>query len=110
MDNEEFYDKHIAPVLADLAKKCHERNMPFLTAVGDAKSIYSTIYVQDRQNPAVRLVLYALNARGNVDSLFMNVEKDAEKHGDNSMYLWQLRHYRKMIRGENKHDNNSHTG
>lgn len=97
-ENEKFYDEHIAPVLAELAKKCHEKNMPFLAMVGDQKDNFTTKYVNDWQNPAIRIAYYALKCQGNIDALMMMVEQDAVKYGgDNSIYLHNLKHYRDII-------------
>jgi len=96
--NEQFYDEHVAPVLADLAKKCNERDMPFLCMVGNQKDNYTTKFIGDWQNPAVRLAFYALKCQGNTDLLIMALERDAEEYGDNSLYLANLRHYKEIIR------------
>ena len=97
-DNEAFYDADVAPVLADLAKKCQSRGMPLIAMVGNQGDTYCTRYMTDFKNCAMRIAYYVSKTRDNVDALFMAIEKDAEKYGgDNSIYLWKLRHYRKLI-------------
>lgn len=97
MSKEKFYDEEVAPMLAKLAKQCASNNMPFMAMVGNEKDNYTTCIMPDDSNPAVRIAYMALQAQGNVDKLFMMIEADAAKYGDNSMYLEMLRAYRKLI-------------
>ena len=97
-ENEAFYDKEIAPALAELSKKCFDRGFPFLAVFGNKSDTYATNSIDlNKDSAAMRLIYYAIKCHGNVDALFMNIEKDAEKFGDNSVYLWQLKHYRKLL-------------
>ena len=96
-DNEKFYDEKVAPLLAKLAKSCGERNMPFLAAVGNGKDHFATQYMVDDQSAAMRLVWFAIQAKGNLDLFMEAAERDAAKYGDNSCYLEELRHYRRLI-------------
>jgi hypothetical protein len=98
--NEEFYDAEIAPVLAALGRRCIDRGMSLVAAVGNSEDTYSSRFIDLSidNNPNVRLNYYANRARGNVDALFMRIESDAEKYGgDKSIVLWQLKHYRRLI-------------
>lgn len=97
-DNEAYYDKEIAPLLKDVAQKLEARGMPFIAFVGHGKDTFTTRYVKDFTNPAIRLALYLSKTLANVDALFMAIERDAEEYGDNSIYLYKLKHYAKLIR------------
>ena len=98
--NEEWYDQNVAPVLAELATKCSERGMSFLATVGNQGDSYQTRQFVDSHDPAIRLILFASKARGNIDSLLMAVIKDAEERGgvDFSVYLTNLKNYSEAIK------------
>jgi hypothetical protein len=108
MTKEEFYDSEIAPVLAELAKKCAKEGMPFLACVGNGDDFYTTRFLVSEGKtapiPAVRMANYALLPKGNIDAFLLAMEKDFDKFGgrDGSMYFWQLDHYKRIIRGEEK--------
>lgn len=91
MTNEEFYDNEIAPVLAELAKKCGEREMGFLSAVGlGPESIATTSLLFSDSGIAMTLASLAIHAKGNVDELFFALKRYADKHGHNSIVLEML--------------------
>lgn len=96
-ENEKFYDENIAPELARLANLCGDIGMSFIAMVANEKDSYCTKYMAKFDNPSARIAAYANEAKGNVDILFMKIEKDAEKYGDNSIYLYKLRHYKDLI-------------
>jgi hypothetical protein len=99
-DNEKFYDEHIAPALRELAKKCHEKGMPFLAMVGNGSDNFNTKFIKQWENPTVRMTFYAMQADGNIDRFLMMMENDFKKYGgvENSCYMSNLEHYRKIIR------------
>lgn len=94
-ENEKWYDENVAPALADLARQCKERGMSFLAMVGNDDDSYQTRLALDLNSPALRLALYAMHAKGNVDALIAAVIKDAESRGgvDFSIYLTNLKRY-----------------
>lgn len=98
MTNEEFYDAQIAPALADLGRKCQERKMSFCCSVeydpvnaGRGKTEYQAPSEPVREVSVNQLLVHwAMRADGNVDKLFIAVDKWARKHGHSSIYLQQL--------------------
>ncbi|MGH7240986.1 MAG: hypothetical protein ACREGB_01680 [Candidatus Saccharimonadales bacterium] len=96
---EEFYDKAIAPLLLKLADMCKENGMSMVACVGNDADTYCTRGFSDGNlNPSMRIVTYGSRCNGNLDILMMAIEKDAEKHGHNSVYLSFIEQYRKMVR------------
>jgi hypothetical protein len=92
MTNEEFYDAEIAPVLMGLAKKCQRRDMPLICAVqydkeSDGVGFTETHSGDEKMCFVQVLVHWAARARGNVDKVFLTVDRHAQKHGHSSIYL-----------------------
>lgn len=104
-NQEEFYDREIAPVLAELAKKCQEKNISFCASVeydpehmGRGKTEFQAATKPVLEVSCAQiLVHYAARCNGNVDALFMAIEKWAAEHGHNSIYLSSLENYRKSF-------------
>lgn len=96
-DQEEFYDREIAPALLELAKKCESRGVPFvaLCQYSEADSSY-TAYVPEGAGPVTRLTHYAAQCHGNVDLLFESIRRDAEVHGHDSAILELLLRLKKQ--------------
>jgi hypothetical protein len=73
-ENEEFYDKEIAPILLDLSTKCGERGMHFLAQVEyDAGEYGLTRKFSD--NPSLAMVMLWLCARSqnNIDGYIIGL-------------------------------------
>lgn len=91
VDNEQFYDDHVAPVLADLAKKCTDRGMHLCAFVEfDAGEFGTTCGVASTPSFSFLLAEAAMRCRGNVDSLFAALAKHAREHGHSSLILSQM--------------------
>lgn len=90
-ENEQFYDDHVAPALADLAKTCARRGMSFCAFVEyDAGKFGTTAGVASDPGFSFLLALAAMRSRGNVDSLFAALVKHAREHGHSSLILSQM--------------------
>jgi hypothetical protein len=88
MDKEELYDKEIAPVLMEINRKCKENGMSFFSAVQlDDEIMGRTLYFQENASLSIKLADIAIQTAGNIDSLWMWVQKYARKHGHNSVFL-----------------------
>jgi hypothetical protein len=94
-EKERFYDEHVAPVLLDLMHKCAERDMPFIALVEwEPMNFGRTTHMMEGASVAMKITDLASRAAGNVDSLFIAIEKYGKKYGHNSIYLTMLdRHH-----------------
>jgi hypothetical protein len=89
-DNENFYDQHIAPKLAELGKQCQERGMSFIAMVEyDPGETGQTVMLPVGSSYQIRLAETAMRCHGNVDLLWNAIVKHAWEHGHNSIYLNQ---------------------
>lgn len=88
-EKEAFYDSEIAPVLADLAKKCKDKGMDFAAVVFNDVASYRTLLMK-RDSAAKRQVCYAIFADGNADVLIGRMLQDGAENGHNSFYLHLL--------------------
>ena len=90
-DNEVFYDIHIAPKLAELAKQCEARGMPFLALVEwEPGEGGRTCVLPPGSSFGIRMAELAARARGNVDSLILALMRYAGQHGHSSICLSRL--------------------
>ena len=90
MDNEEFYDTEIAPILRELGEKCQDREMSFLAVCQfgeDDSDVGHTLTQQPGASPNFRLPSYAARSKGNMDILIGQLMLDGEKYGHGSVYL-----------------------
>lgn len=85
---EAIYDEEIAPQLLALAKRCEELGISFVASVEYAQGERGRT---EAHMPdcgfAQQLVHWAARCHGNVDALFMAVDKHGRKHGHRSIYL-----------------------
>lgn len=90
-DNEAWYDAEIAPVLADLAKRCNERGMSFIATVEyDEGKRGGTYYLTEGACLAMRMVYMCSASAPNVDSFLINLIRYCAKKGidiSQSMFL-----------------------
>jgi hypothetical protein len=81
-DDEAWYDAEIAPALAALAKRCHERGMSFIAAVeyqpGDRGGTY---YLTENAGTAMRMLHLCAQTAPNVDGYIMSLHKWAKAAG-----------------------------
>lgn len=97
MTNEEFYDKEIAPELLRLAALCQQKGMGFVASVeydpingGRGTTYFIPPDEKDKLSCAQRIVHWASQCNGNIDSLFLACDKHGQKHGHSSVYLQLL--------------------
>ena len=90
---EGWYDAEIAPALAELAKKCHERGMSFVAAVeyGPGKR-GGTYYLMDDAGLEMRMLHICAQTVPNVDSYVINLKRFAEREGIDTAASWVLTH------------------
>lgn len=90
-EQEAFYDKEVAPVLMELAKKCEGAGLSFLAMVEwEPGETGRTMSVREGAGIGIRTALWAMQAQGNADSLIMAMMQHGKEHGHNSMCLHQL--------------------
>lgn len=95
MTNEEFYDKEIAPALAQLASQCKNRGMSLLAHVEfdgvgfPPLSIGTTASLEKDCSFAMRMA-YMAGMSANVDALILALMKYGRKNGHSSICLAQL--------------------
>ncbi|HEX8177831.1 MAG TPA: hypothetical protein VF543_22270 [Pyrinomonadaceae bacterium] len=91
MHNETIYDNEIAPQLLAIAKRCEELGMPFVASVEYETGETGRTEAQAQNASPKQLVIHwAARCNGNVDALFMAIDKYAKEHGHSSIVL-QLR-------------------
>ena len=92
-EDEAWYDAEIAPALAALAKRCHERGMSFIAAVeyqpGDRGATY---YLTEDAGTAMRMLHLCAQTVPNVDSYIINLKRWAKLNNVDTSSSWVLRH------------------
>lgn len=90
-DRERFYDEELAPVLADMAKRCAEKGLSFVALVEwDFGEVGHTGSLREGRGPQIENASAAAFAGDNVDALIMHLMRKATEHGHSSMFLHQL--------------------
>lgn len=81
-EDEAWYDAEIAPALAALAKRCHERGMSFIAAVeyqpGDRGGTY---YLTEDAGLQMHMLHLAAQTVPNVDRYILALRKHCKEHG-----------------------------
>ena len=91
--SEQFYDEEIAPVLAELAKKCEKRKIPFLAQVEyEPGKTGRTEFLPQSAGFGQRLATWAARCNGNVDRLYITIASHGEEHGHSSVVLSVMNH------------------
>ena len=81
-NNEAWYDAEIAPALAALAKRCHERGMAFIAVVEYQQGEYATMcQVGNDACLPVQMVKMCLQTAPNVDSYLINLARHCKAEG-----------------------------
>lgn len=79
-EDEAWYDAEIAPALAALAERCHQRGMAFLSVVeyqpGDRAR---TLYMTEHAGLAMQMVHLCAATAPNVDCYIMNLRKHCKE-------------------------------
>ena len=82
MTNEEWYDAEIAPALAELAKRCHERGMSFAAIVEyEPGKRGGTYYLTEDVGLEMRMLHICAHTVPNVDSYVLNLKRFAVQEG-----------------------------
>jgi hypothetical protein len=90
-EREQFYDREIAPVLLDLARRCQNNGLSIAAMVEWAPGETGrTPALAAGSGVGIRVAELAMQARGNVDSLLLALMKYGKKHGHNSVFLHLL--------------------
>jgi hypothetical protein len=78
LTNEEFYDKEVAPVLADLARKCNARNMSFVTAIEfEPDDTALTLMMGPDPGLAITMMYMCAKAGVNIDAYLIGLIRHA---------------------------------
>ncbi len=87
-EREQFYDREIAPVLLELARKCQDSGLSMATMVEWAPGeTGETIAMAADASIKMRMAVWAIQAHGNVDSLIMALMSYGRRNGHNSVCL-----------------------
>jgi len=90
-EREDFYDREVAPVLMDIAKKCQDNGLSITTMVEwDPGETGRTAALTAEAGFGIRMAEAAMQARGNVDSLIGAIMGYAKDRGHSSVFLKQL--------------------
>lgn len=91
--NEEWYDAEIAPALAELAKRCHERGMSFAAVVEyEPGERGGTYYLTENAGLEMRMLHVCAQTVPNVDSYVLNLKRLAAREGIDTSASWALNH------------------
>lgn len=91
MTNEEFYDAEIAPKLLELCNLCGDRGMSLVAAVEFAPNMVGeTSRLVEGHGVEMRMAYLGIKARGNIDSLVIEVARRAHEVGHSSMILSRI--------------------
>lgn len=91
VDQEAYYDEHIAPKLMALAGECRDNGLSLLAVCEWAPGAYgNTLTLCKDSSFALRMIDAAAQAGGNIDSLMTALERHAREHGHSSLYLRML--------------------
>jgi hypothetical protein len=87
-EREQFYDREIAPVLLELARKCRDNGLSIAAMVEWAPAETGrTAALAAGSGVGIRMAELAMQARGNVDSLIFALMKYGKEHGHSSVGL-----------------------
>lgn len=81
-EEEAWYDAEIAPALAELAKRCHERGMAFVAAVEYQPGYHATTHMMgDKACLQMQMVRLCSLTAPNVDGYIMNLSRYCKAKG-----------------------------
>lgn len=87
-ESERYYDDVLAPKLAGMARDACAHGLSFLAVVEWEPGDYGrTMMRVEESSFAFRLVDMAVHVQGNVDALWLAIQKHAMTHGHSSMFL-----------------------
>lgn len=92
-EGEAWYDAQIAPALAGLAKRCHERGMSFITVVEyEPGARGGTYYLTQDAGVAMNMLHICAQTAPNVDGYIINLIRWAKRNGVDTSSSWVLTH------------------
>lgn len=81
-EDEAWYDAEIAPALAALAKRCHERGMAFVAAVEYQPGDHATTYIMSEDACLqMQMVRLCSQTAPNVDRYILALRKHCKEQG-----------------------------
>ncbi len=90
-EREDFYDREVAPVLMELAKKCEDAKISFIAMTEwEPGETGRTATIQGDAGFGLKMAHTAMQAHGNVDSLMIAIKRYATEHGHSSAVLHLL--------------------
>lgn len=93
-EDEAWYDAEIAPALAELAKRCHERGMAFVAAVEYQPGDHATTYMMgDGACLQMQMVRLCSQTAPNVDSYIMNLARHCKAKGIDTSASFVMRRF-----------------
>lgn len=89
--SESVYDKEVAPLLKQAGEICERHGMPFVAQVEYQPGDFGqTAFLGENPSIAMRLLLWAALAKGNLDQLFFAAARHGKEHGHDSIVLARL--------------------
>lgn len=90
-EREELYDREIAPLLREVARKCEEGGLSIVAMVEWSPGNNGrTMSIREGAGIELSMVRWAGDAQGNADALIFALQKHGRKHGHNSICLHLL--------------------
>lgn len=90
-EREAFYDREVAPALAELCRHCAEWGISILALADLApRAMGRTTMLLENHGAGIALANLAANANGDCDALIHSLIEAACKSGHSSSYLFQL--------------------
>ena len=93
MNEEQFYDDEIAPLLVELAKECSERGMSFLASVqygSNDDQRGDTVLLQPDASLPMAMVRHCMKTAPNIDSYMIGLARYCREKGidtSSSIYM-----------------------
>ena len=103
MTAEQIYDEKIAPLLLEAGRIAQENGIDFLACVdiADDNKKHATATTRcinmGTAHAVMRLVYFAISAKGNVDLMMFRVLKDQQDKPHNSVVLQMLEHAKSVL-------------
>ena len=89
--SEAFYDREVAPVLLELARKCEAEGLSLVASCEfGPNETGMTLTVREGAGIELLLASFAIQAAGNADVLIGKMAEHGRDHGHNSVYLTML--------------------
>ena len=90
-EREKFYDDEVAPVLLDLARKCHANGISFVADVEwEPGESGTTTLLAEPHSFSIEMSAICARANNNADAMIMHMMRYARERGHSSICLGQL--------------------